>query len=144
MPKYIAVDPATGRVMATIEDIARPATAGDGETLRNGFKLREIAAGDSTDYTAPGTFDLVSNQFTAAPVVAGRHVDQREFLRRFTVQERTAIRSRGKSDPVVEDFAEFVRLPGLINLDHPDTIAGLAYLETVGILAAGRSAQIRQ
>lgn len=66
---------------------------------------------------------------------------QLAFLRRFTAQERIAIRS--SSDPVIIDFLHLVNLAQDVNLDDPDTADGLAYLEAQQLIAQGRAAEIR-
>ena len=63
------------------------------------------------------------------------------FLRRFTAQERIAIRA--STDPVIIDFLHLVNLAQDIELDDPDTVAGLAYLEAQQLIAAGRADEIR-
>ena len=62
---------------------------------------------------------------------------QLAFLRRFTAAERIA--ARASSDPLIVDFLHLLDLAQDIRLDDPDTIAGVRYLETVGVLAAGRA-----
>lgn len=64
---------------------------------------------------------------------------QLAFLRRFTPEERIAIRA--STDPVVQDFLHLLGLQD-IRLDDADTIAGVGYLESLGLLAAGRAAVV--
>ena len=79
----------------------------------------------------------------ASPPSAPREITltQLAFLRRFTAQERIAIRS--SSDPVIIDFLHLVNLAQDVNLDDLDTVAGLAYLEAQQLIAQGRAAEIR-
>lgn len=62
------------------------------------------------------------------------------FLRRFTAAERIAIRA--STDPVVSDFLQLLYLAQEVRLDDPDTLAGVDYLEAIGLLAAGRAAAV--
>lgn len=65
---------------------------------------------------------------------------QLAFLRRFTPEERIAIRA--STDPVVQDFLHLLGLAQDIRLDDADTVAGVGYLESLGLLAAGRAAVV--
>lgn len=59
-----------------------------------------------------------------------------EFLKRFTPQERIAIKT--SADPIVQDLWELVSLAEYVATNDPVTIQGLGYLESVGLLAVGR------
>lgn len=59
------------------------------------------------------------------------------FLRRFTAEERIAIRA--STDPVIVDFLHLLDLAQEVQLDDADTQAGVRYLESAGLLAAGRA-----
>ncbi len=63
-----------------------------------------------------------------------------EFLSRFTMSERIAIRARAKTDDIVVDFMEMLSASGGVfrTLAAP----GVAYLKQVGILTAERAAVI--
>lgn len=69
-----------------------------------------------------------------------------DFYRKFTSQERIAIRSRAKTDPVVEDIYATLNAAvasgANVRDDDPDTVQGLTYLEGIGDLAQGRAAEI--
>lgn len=63
-----------------------------------------------------------------------------DFLRRFTPQERIA--ARASNDPIIVDFMDLLAAVSSVQLDDPDTVAAIGYLEQLGILAAGRAAEI--
>lgn len=63
-----------------------------------------------------------------------------DFLRRFTVQERVAIRT--SPDPVVHDFRHLLDLSERVNMAHPDTSNGIGYLVHVGLLTPERGQEI--
>lgn len=65
---------------------------------------------------------------------------QLSFLRRFSPEERIAIRA--STDPVVQDFLHLLGLAQEIRLDDADTVAGVGYLESLGLLAEGRAAEV--
>lgn len=62
------------------------------------------------------------------------------FLRRFSPQERIAI--RGSTDPVIVDFLALLDLAQEVRVDDPDTVAAMAYLTANDYLGAGRSDEV--
>lgn len=70
----------------------------------------------------------------------GISLTQLEFLRRFSAEERIAIRS--SDNPIIVDFLHLLNLAQEIKTDDPDTIAGVNYLETLNLIAEGRAAVI--
>lgn len=67
---------------------------------------------------------------------------KREFLDRFTPQERIAIRQAAKTDLIVEDFLDYLDKSADILPGFPALLQGLGYFEQLGVLAAGRAAEI--
>jgi len=65
-----------------------------------------------------------------------------EYLRMFTGAERVAIRAAAKSNAVLEDYMALLAEASDVSLDDPDTITAVQMLEAVGLLAAGRAAEI--
>jgi hypothetical protein len=74
---------------------------------------------------------------TPQPVRVITHL---KFLERFTQAERTAIRQ--STDPVVDDFMFMMEKAQNIDLDYPDTVQGMNYLEAQGLIAPGRAAEV--
>lgn len=65
------------------------------------------------------------------------------YLKRFTQAERIAIRSAAKVSPQVNDYIEMLNAAAdVVHLEDPITAEGLQALETAGLLAAGRAAEI--
>lgn len=62
------------------------------------------------------------------------------FLNRFTMSERIAIRS--STDPIVEDIMKLFDAAEYISIDHINTIQGIGYLNSVGILTTERVVEI--
>ena len=83
---------------------------------------------------APGTV-------TDVPVVAMTWT-KLEYLRRFTQDERIAIRTAAKQVPQLEDYLALLELASEVRSDDPDIIAALQMLEGAGLIAAGRAAEI--
>lgn len=75
-----------------------------------------------------------------------RDISGVSYLRRFTQAERIAIRSAASGSAVLDDYLKLLDITiaqgGVVNLDDPDTIAAVAMLESVGLLAPGRAAEV--
>lgn len=65
---------------------------------------------------------------------------QLEFLRRFTLNER--IKIRASQDLMVIDFLYLLSQAQEICLDDPDTVAGVNYLEQIGLIDENRATEI--
>lgn len=61
-----------------------------------------------------------------------------EFLTRFTVPERVAIRTAAKTDAIVEDFMALLNIAEFISSLDPNLKPALDYLQLLGILVPGR------
>lgn len=59
---------------------------------------------------------------------------------RFTLEERIAIRS--SEDPIVQDSQHLLALAEYVDVTDPVTVQGVEYLESVGLIAPGRAAEI--
>lgn len=78
---------------------------------------------------------------TIAPDPA-RTVTKLEYLRRYTQTERIAIRAAAAQNAALADYLQMLELAQDINLDDPDTVAAVQMLEAVGLVGAGRTAEI--
>lgn len=65
-----------------------------------------------------------------------------EFLKRFTSEERKAIKAATLTNPDVDDLWTMFTVAQDIDLKNTDTINGVDALESLGILAEGRAAEI--
>lgn len=65
-----------------------------------------------------------------------------EYMNRFTDIELVAIYTAAKVSVEVEIWLEKFKLAEFVNPQDPTTIAGLQALETAGLLAQGRAAEI--
>lgn len=75
---------------------------------------------------------------------APRWIHKALFKRRFTAQERIAIRAASASDPVLFDFMDVLDTTEQVFLDDAELIQGLGYLVLLNLLGSGRMAQIRE
>jgi hypothetical protein len=82
----------------------------------------------------------------AAPVVT-RSLPPRDFWRRFTAAEREALENKlatgtqGVKDKIGA-FRTYILTGGNVELDDDYIIAAVTAMETAGVIAAGRAAQI--
>ena len=67
---------------------------------------------------------------------------QLEFLDRFTMEERIAIRAATKTDPIAFDINDQFNQSNEILLDDPHLIQGINYFGYVGLLTPERVRQI--
>ena len=65
-----------------------------------------------------------------------------EFLKRFTVQERSAIRVESFQDDALADFLQFCTAAQFVVADDPTTVAGMDYLVSLNLLTPARRAEI--
>ena len=78
---------------------------------------------------------------TAAPS-GPRTMTKLEYLRRFTVDERVAIRAAAEQNAVLADYLQLMELAQDINTGDPDTVAAVTMLEQAGLIAAGRANEV--
>ena len=104
-----------------------------------GTLINTIVLNDPLDWTPPDgcVLELAEESPPPAKPVL---LTQLAFLRRFTPQERIAIRS--STDPIIIDFLHLLSLAQDVRLDDLDTVAGVNYLEQQALLAEGRAAEI--
>ena len=74
--------------------------------------------------------------------VVGRTMTRLEYLRRFTVEERVAIRAAAQASPVLADYLALLELAQEIDTTDADTVAALTLLEQAGLIAQGRAQEI--
>lgn len=78
-----------------------------------------------------------------APVAAGRSITQDEFVKRFTLAEIGGIYAAAPGNASLLAFVKRLEFSPSVDLDSDDVVNGLALLEQVGLIGAGRAAQIR-
>jgi hypothetical protein len=101
-----------------------------------------------TSYQAPQGYTLVSEANASHLPIAQKQLDREtlvfpfNFIDRFTLQELSDIQR--SVDPLVIKFRTKIQtMVQPVDLDNDDTIAGLGYLEMIGLLAAGRANELR-
>ena len=75
-----------------------------------------------------------------------RNISGVQYLRRFSQDERIAIRDAAKQSPKLDDYLKLldatIAQGGVIDLNDRDTIDACALLEAVGLIAPGRAAEV--
>jgi hypothetical protein len=88
-------------------------------------------------YPVPAGYSLKEVSDTS---VNSRVLSVLQFKRRFTITERIAVRYC--IDPFIQDYMNLLETAPEVCLDDPDTIAGVHYLESHGLIAEGRAQEI--
>lgn len=65
-----------------------------------------------------------------------------DFIDRFTVQERIAIRATRATDPVVDDFLDMGERRNAVLLSSPRLSAALDYMVSINLLSVSRRAEV--
>lgn len=76
------------------------------------------------------------------PEIVPRTLTKLEYLRRFTVEERVAIRAAAASNPLLADYLQLMELATEIDTADPDTVFAVTMLEQLGLIDAGRAKEI--
>lgn len=77
-----------------------------------------------------------------APKPKSDALSAQEFLLRFTLAERLALRAAAKTDPVVDDILAMFQLSTAITSISPVVAQALTALANKGVLTANRATQI--
>jgi hypothetical protein len=98
------------------------------------------AACDELGFTGQGFFPVAEPE--PEPPPPSRWVHKAIFKRRFTKDERMAIRVARAGSPILEDFMDVLDSTDSVFLDDPDLIDGLGFLVSLNLLTAERAAAI--
>jgi hypothetical protein len=121
-----------GVVLTVVESVAQPTTPGftfancDGTAVAPGWKWN-------------------GSTFSAAP--NPRSITARDFWRRLTVAEREALQNilatgTQNQKSKLNAFRDYVLTGGNVELDDDYIVASVSAMETAGVIASGRAAQI--
>ena len=98
------------------------------------------------EYTYAEFNHIRQKEAEAPPEDSERNITGVQYLRRFTQDERIAIRGAAQSSAVLDDYLKLldatIAQGGLVNLNDPDTVAAVSMLEQVGLLSAGRAVEV--
>lgn len=86
--------------------------------------------------------DFIEVQPTETPTNSPRTLTHLQYMSLFKPEELRAIYTTAKSIIDVEIWLDKFKMAGDISKDDPDTLAGLLAMESVGLIAVGRAAEI--
>ena len=110
----------------------------ESETDPDGINGAWVGCGDAS----PGWLYDGATFAPPAPVVLPKILTKVQYLKRFTQAERIAIREAAKTSAVVNDYVQLLDASSDVDLADEDTVAGAQQLESAGLLAAGRAAEV--
>lgn len=87
-------------------------------------------------------WDKINLTFVQKTNISIRILTKLQFLSKFTLQERIAIREAAKTDPIVYDILELLNLSTEVNLDDPICIQSVQYFYSVNLLSNQRVSEI--
>lgn len=130
MNTYALTD--AGRVLQTLRASfdPDPATAGKGQAW--------IPCDDSVQ---PGDLYDPATGFTPAPPAEPTprtRLSPLEYRQQFTFDEKAALYTAAESDPIVRMLIDDVAAAEYIELTDPQTVQGLQYLASIGVIAPHR------
>lgn len=76
------------------------------------------------------------------PQAPDRVITRLAYLRRFTQSERVAIREAAQASMALADYLALLELAQEVDLDDPDTAAGVNALVAAGLLTPERGAEV--
>lgn len=100
---------------------------------------------DGTEGTRAAACDAVQSvrwNYTPSASPPPQRFTAYEFLTRFTAQERASFRAAAAGNPIVADFQQLAQAAQEVIVTDPTTVAGMAYLVSVGLLTQQRSDEI--
>jgi hypothetical protein len=84
----------------------------------------------------------VTRELKFIPSQVKPSISKREFLKRFTPTEYAAIKTAANANATLDWYWQQFLLAEFIDMADPDTVGGINLLETAGLLATGRAAEI--
>lgn len=111
----------------------------------DGVEVLRYSAMQPQEVNGYGFDDYDHTELTAeapAPAIVARTLTKLEYLRRFTVDERVAIRAAAASNPLLADYLQLMELATEIDTADPDTVSAVTMLEQAGLIDAGRAEEI--
>jgi hypothetical protein len=104
------------------------------------FNLPDVSIHEFDDAAVPDltthTWNQEADQFEMTVGI----LSKREFLTRFTLSERIAIRE--STNPVVIDIRNLLDLAEFVRLNDPETQQSVGYLASIGLVSAQRMQEI--
>lgn len=108
--------------------------------LENGQVVNTIIADEQFMIDNYSEYELVVVQPSPSPPARAPKITRYEFRSRFTTPEKIAMYD--STDTLIKVFLDDIQSAEYIDLALQDTIDGVNYLESQGLIAAGRAAEI--
>jgi hypothetical protein len=108
--------------------------------MKQGLTRAASAAGTTVEALAKGVATNTINGIVGQNIVA--RIEPFDFLSRFTLAERAAIRTAVLPNGSLADYVATVSAAKSVVLTDTLTVTGVQALETAGLIAGGRAAQI--
>jgi hypothetical protein len=83
-----------------------------------------------------------TTRFFGTPAPQPRVYATHDFLLRFTAEERAAARAAALTDPIIADFQQLSQVVPSIDNTNPETIQGMQYLVSAGVITQQRYNEI--
>lgn len=125
---YALYEVSTGRLVSSGSSIT--------ETIPEGLAVKVFPSSPSF------LWNEQTLEFDAEPPVPKVELSPLQFLQRFTVYERVAIRAASKTDPIIEDFLDMINAASGIEGGHPLLVQGLGYMIQQGLITPERAAEV--
>jgi len=90
-------------------------------------------------------FDNGTHKIESAGVVSNvtdKLITRLAFKKRMTAAERIAVRAAAAVNDTIYDFMDMLSDATYVDLDDPETVAGVGALEGAGLLGVGRASEI--
>lgn len=107
------------------------------------FFVKFEAAPTLAQAQAAGVELALRKNLDEAPAASSHTINRWEFVARFTLPETGAIYQAASANATLLAFTKRLEMADAVHLDSDEVIAGLALLEQLGLVVAGRAAQIR-
>jgi hypothetical protein len=113
------------------------------EDWETAFPAKGLAVREYPEKPAGFLWSEADRDFTTpAPPPKREPITPVEFRRRFTLQERQAIKTVRESDAIVDDFMDELVMAQSVDLDDPETLGALDYLVGIGVITSQRRGEI--
>ena len=81
-------------------------------------------------------------ELVAKKAAVSKQLTRLEFLNRFTVEERVALRVKEQNDPIVADLFDMIRVAEYVDTKNQSTIDGISYLAAKDYITPERAVEI--
>ena len=95
----------------------------------------------TSDVRLLDTYDAVTGTFARSTTAQYRRLTKFEFMSLLTATERTNLRTRAVTDPVLADAFNMLGVAAFVRHNHPLVTQMIQYAETSGVMTTQRRAE---